>query len=321
MISSVTRAVWPASSFTSEATTAKPRPASPARAASMVAFRARRLVWLAMLAISPTISPILADVWFRACTSWVVSPASWAAVRVSAADPVTWRPISWTEVPSSSAAAATVWTLAAASSAAAATVAACIAAMLAVSVMPWAAVCSSTAELDTAPTMPTMACSKLSASSARARLRSAEAAASARRRISACSAASAATMRLIPSTARPTAPISSPRAASAISLSISPCPMRSRVRTRRLRGAVTPRTTTATPAPMAATSPLDAAATSVRVARACGLLGRVALLLQFGRQHVDPRLGQLPELRTERIAVAQQDVAAEFRCCPPPRWR
>ena len=36
--------VWPASDFTSEATTANPRPASPARAASMVALSASRLV-------------------------------------------------------------------------------------------------------------------------------------------------------------------------------------------------------------------------------------------------------------------------------------
>ena len=41
-------AVWLASAFTSLATTAKPRPASPARAASMVAFRASILVWRAM---------------------------------------------------------------------------------------------------------------------------------------------------------------------------------------------------------------------------------------------------------------------------------
>jgi putative DNA primase/helicase len=38
------RAVWLASDFTSDATTAKPLPASPARAASMVAFSANRLV-------------------------------------------------------------------------------------------------------------------------------------------------------------------------------------------------------------------------------------------------------------------------------------
>ena len=44
LISPVAFAVCSASAFTSEATTAKPRPASPARAASMVAFSASRLV-------------------------------------------------------------------------------------------------------------------------------------------------------------------------------------------------------------------------------------------------------------------------------------
>ena len=44
-ISPVAFAVCSASAFTSEATTAKPRPASPARAASMVALSASRLVW------------------------------------------------------------------------------------------------------------------------------------------------------------------------------------------------------------------------------------------------------------------------------------
>jgi hypothetical protein len=43
-ISSVAFAVWLARLLTSEATTAKPRPASPARAASMVALSASRLV-------------------------------------------------------------------------------------------------------------------------------------------------------------------------------------------------------------------------------------------------------------------------------------
>jgi len=43
-ISSVALAVCPASDLTSEATTAKPLPASPARAASMVALSASRLV-------------------------------------------------------------------------------------------------------------------------------------------------------------------------------------------------------------------------------------------------------------------------------------
>ena len=40
---------------TSEATTAKPRPASPARAASTPAFSARRLVWKAISSITPMI--------------------------------------------------------------------------------------------------------------------------------------------------------------------------------------------------------------------------------------------------------------------------
>ena len=48
VISSVAFAVCTASDFTSEATTAKPRPAAPARAASIVALSARRFVCSAM---------------------------------------------------------------------------------------------------------------------------------------------------------------------------------------------------------------------------------------------------------------------------------
>ena len=44
---------------TSPATTAKPRPCSPARAASTAAFSARMLVWKAMESIRPMMSPIL----------------------------------------------------------------------------------------------------------------------------------------------------------------------------------------------------------------------------------------------------------------------
>ena len=58
LISPVAFAVCSASAFTSDATTAKPRPASPARAASIVAFSASRLVWPAMVLISSTTSPM-----------------------------------------------------------------------------------------------------------------------------------------------------------------------------------------------------------------------------------------------------------------------
>jgi hypothetical protein len=57
-ILSVAFAVWLARTFTSEATTANPLPASPARAASMVAFSASRFVLLARALISATTSPI-----------------------------------------------------------------------------------------------------------------------------------------------------------------------------------------------------------------------------------------------------------------------
>jgi hypothetical protein len=57
-ISSVAFAVWLASDLTSDATTANPLPACPARAASMVAFNASRFVCEAMSLIRPTTSPI-----------------------------------------------------------------------------------------------------------------------------------------------------------------------------------------------------------------------------------------------------------------------
>ena len=56
--SSVARAVSLARSFTSLATTANPLPASPARAASMVALRASRLVCCATLVMSLSTLPI-----------------------------------------------------------------------------------------------------------------------------------------------------------------------------------------------------------------------------------------------------------------------
>ena len=73
LISSVAFAVCLASSFTSLATTAKPLPASPARAASIVAFSASRLVCCAIdvitlitLPISVLDSPSLVTVTFVA---------------------------------------------------------------------------------------------------------------------------------------------------------------------------------------------------------------------------------------------------------------
>ena len=63
-----------ASARTSSATTAKPRPCSPARAASMAAFRARRLVWSETCSTVPVISPML------------VAPRSSSSIRVTEAD-------------------------------------------------------------------------------------------------------------------------------------------------------------------------------------------------------------------------------------------
>jgi hypothetical protein len=58
-IASVALAVCTASDLTSEATTANPRPASPARAASIVALSASRLVCSAMVWMSLTIADLL----------------------------------------------------------------------------------------------------------------------------------------------------------------------------------------------------------------------------------------------------------------------
>ena len=55
-----------------EATTAKPRPAAPARAASMVAFKASRFVWPAIDEIKPTTSPTRAAAVLSSCTSTAV---------------------------------------------------------------------------------------------------------------------------------------------------------------------------------------------------------------------------------------------------------
>src|SRR3954471_16598931 len=67
-ISSVAFAVWLARLFTSEATTAKPRPASPARAASMVALSASRLVCDAIVWIRSTTTLMRLGLAGRRCT-------------------------------------------------------------------------------------------------------------------------------------------------------------------------------------------------------------------------------------------------------------
>ena len=108
--SSVARAVSWARSLTSPATTAKPLPASPARAASIVAFRASRFVCSAMPAISRTTSAILVvetrsssitpvAVSVRPTPSRPARAASWALLEISLI-----------EAPISSAPAATVCT-------------------------------------------------------------------------------------------------------------------------------------------------------------------------------------------------------------------
>jgi len=79
-ISSVAFAVWLASAFTSDATTAKPRPESPARAASIVALSASRLVWAAIEWISLTTSPIFSAPVESAPTVALVRSASLTAL-------------------------------------------------------------------------------------------------------------------------------------------------------------------------------------------------------------------------------------------------
>jgi len=58
---------------TSSATTANPRPCSPARAASMAAFRASKLVWSAIRTTAPTISPICSEFFSSSLISLVDS--------------------------------------------------------------------------------------------------------------------------------------------------------------------------------------------------------------------------------------------------------
>ena len=73
---------------TSSATTAKPRPASPARAASMAALRARRLVWSAIWPMLPTKERICSA---RSASSWTLFSESRVVRATSRTCRTTWR--------------------------------------------------------------------------------------------------------------------------------------------------------------------------------------------------------------------------------------
>ena len=65
-----------ASARTSDATTAKPLPASPARAASTPALSASKLVWNAMPSITEMISEISADAFSIPLIAWIARPTT-----------------------------------------------------------------------------------------------------------------------------------------------------------------------------------------------------------------------------------------------------
>src|SRR5436190_6343278 len=79
-MSSVARAVSLASSLTSWATTAKPLPASPARAASIVALRARRFVCSAIEVMTLITLPMSALLWPNRAIVVLVASATDTAV-------------------------------------------------------------------------------------------------------------------------------------------------------------------------------------------------------------------------------------------------
>jgi hypothetical protein len=111
-MSSVAFAVCTASDLTSEATTAKPRPASPARAASMVALSASRLVCPAMSLISSTTSPIFCAAAASPAICALVVSASLTEARTTSVVRTNCSLISPIEAESSEAAVAAIATLA-----------------------------------------------------------------------------------------------------------------------------------------------------------------------------------------------------------------
>src|ERR1035441_2111758 len=87
-IARVEREVYSASLRTSVATTANPRPCSPARAASMLALRASMLVWSAISSMTPVMAPmaslarpsssiLVAVAWLAASSCWMVATVDW----------------------------------------------------------------------------------------------------------------------------------------------------------------------------------------------------------------------------------------------------
>ena len=93
-ISWVAFAVCSASDLTSCATTANPRPASPARAASMVALSASKLVCAAMAWIRSTTEEMLCAACARPSISVSERAVTAPAVRTVEFDSSIWRPIS-----------------------------------------------------------------------------------------------------------------------------------------------------------------------------------------------------------------------------------
>ena len=93
VISSVAFWVCTASAFTSVATTAKPRPASPARAASMVELSASSVVCRAICAIRLTTLPIAAEDSRRRSTLALASRAASLAWSASLPASRTWEPM------------------------------------------------------------------------------------------------------------------------------------------------------------------------------------------------------------------------------------
>ena len=236
-ISSVARAVWVARLFTSFATTAKPFPASPARAASIVAFSASRLVCEAMSAISFTTSPMRAAAVESCAIVWSVELACAAASDATLALCSTWRAISWIEAESSSAAVATVCTFDEACSAAAATAPACssVRPALPVSVEADDFICPAPEE--TAITTSFTPASNSSAMARRSALRRDSASASSRARSARMCSVSSAFSRST-ATAFAMRPISSARSVSGTATDRSPSAIRPRVATCRPMGPV-----------------------------------------------------------------------------------